>query len=68
MSGANPIPLSEINALFHIYEISDIQSRDDYVFFIRSLDRVYLRLDNERVERERKRLEAQANKPVRGRK
>lgn len=61
--GLNPVPLTEIQALFHIYRIHDIQDRDDYVFFIRRLDQTFMRFENERMEKERKRLEARANKP-----
>lgn len=56
------LSLAEIHALFQIYDICDKQERDDYVFFLRALDRVYVTHENERLSREAERLNKQQQK------
>lgn len=44
-AGSNPIALSEIKAFFEIFEINDIEEREDFVYFIKELDAELLTLE-----------------------
>ena len=44
MGGALPIPISEILAYCILYEIDDLEERNEYVAIIQALDQAYLEL------------------------
>ena len=60
MGGINPIPLAEIYAFFQIYGIDDITDKEDYIRFVKALDSTYLKYEYEKLDRKRKREQAQA--------
>ena len=42
--GASAIPISEILAFLQLYEITDLEEKDEYVMIIQALDSTFLEL------------------------
>jgi hypothetical protein len=48
------IPLTEIEAYFRLFDITDPDDIDEYLILIRRLDREYLRVSSEQQEQKKK--------------
>lgn len=60
--GLNPIPVSEIKALAELYQLRNLDDRENLLTFVQTLDTAYLKhlKDKEKSEREAKEAEEKA--------
>lgn len=50
MSGSNPIALSDVYNYFTFNEIIELDERDDFLYFIKELDREFLKLEAAKIK------------------